>query len=237
MIVCTYLHHIPDSTCKDDWVCTSTACRTHTTISTAWTHSILTTAKTTPTLTTSCTHPTSWLSQQWREALNLRHDIRTISLDMSQACDAVWHTTFISKSLLVASNGPCHHGSLTSCTAVVSVWLSTGSSHLLSLSRWECPMAGSFAQSCSSSSSMIELWFPRDIANPFSDDSTLCRVISYPWDRQAAAASLSADLERIRNWSNTWNLSFNQQQIRHTHPLSPKGPSGKVSPWLPEQTT
>ena len=43
----------------------------------------------------------------------------------------------------------------------------------------------------------------------FADDSTLCRTICHPSDRQVAASSLSADLDKITSWSNTWNMSFN----------------------------
>jgi len=43
----------------------------------------------------------------------------------------------------------------------------------------------------------------------FADDITLCRTISHPSDWQAAASSLSADLDKITIWSNTWNMSFN----------------------------
>ena len=42
-----------------------------------------------------------------------------------------------------------------------------------------------------------------------ADDSTLCRTICHPSDRQTAASSLTADLGKITNWSNTWNMSFN----------------------------
>ena len=37
----------------------------------------------------------------------------------------------------------------------------------------------------------------------FPDDSTLCRTISHPSNRQAVASSLSADLDKITSWSNT----------------------------------
>ena len=46
----------------------------------------------------------------------------------------------------------------------------------------------------------------------FADDSTLCRDIPHPSDRQAAAPSLSSDLDKITNWSNTWNMSFNSEK-------------------------
>ena len=37
------------------------------------------------------------LTQQWMEALNVRHEIRAISLDMSRAFDTVWHPALLSK--------------------------------------------------------------------------------------------------------------------------------------------
>ena len=43
----------------------------------------------------------------------------------------------------------------------------------------------------------------------FADDSTLCRTICHPSDRQASAFSLSADLDKNTSWFNTWNMSFN----------------------------
>jgi len=79
-------------------------------------------------------------------------------------------------------------------------------------------------------------WFPSMISltleHPlylFADNSTLCQTICHPSDRQAAASSPSADLVKITNWSNTWNMSFNPDKY-HSHNVSPKGPSGTTSP-------
>ena len=52
-----------------------------------------------------------------------------------------------------------------------------------------------------------------------ADDSTLCRSIGHPSDRQAAASSLTADLDKITNWSNTWTMSFNPDKS-HTLTMS-----------------
>ena len=46
-------------------------------------------------------------------------------------------------------------------------------------------------------------------ASLFADYFTLCCIISHASDRQAAASPLSADLDGIRSWSNTSNMSFN----------------------------
>ena len=84
-----------------------------------------------------------------------------------------------------------------------------------SLIRFSCPGWNSSRQHCGRGpcsffwfSSMISL----TLKNPlylFADDSTLCHTICHPSDRQAAASSLSADLDKITSWSNTWNIFFN----------------------------
>ena len=94
------------------------------------------------------------LTQQWMEALNVRHDIRAISLDISHAFDAVWHLALHSK-LSAFSNDT--HGLFTSSTLVANVWLSMESFHLLFLPKLECPKAVFWTKSSSWSSSMISL--------------------------------------------------------------------------------
>ena len=37
------------------------------------------------------------LTQQWMEALNVRHEIRDVSINISHAFDAVWHPALFSK--------------------------------------------------------------------------------------------------------------------------------------------
>ena len=73
---------------------------------------------------------------------------------------------------------------------------------------------------------VIFLVFINDLSDPlenplylFADDSTLCRTICHPSDRQAAASSLTADMGKITNWSNTWNMSFNPDKS-HTLTMS-----------------
>ena len=53
----------------------------------------------------------------------------------------------------------------------------------------------------------------------FADDSILCRIICHPSEWQAAASSLTADLCKITNWSNMWNMSFNPDKS-HTLTVS-----------------
>ena len=52
---------------------------------------------------------------------------------------------------------------------------------------------------------------PDSLENPlyaFADDCTLCRTIGHPSDRQAAASSLTADLDKITNWSSNTGLQW-----------------------------
>ena len=55
---------------------------------------------------------------------------------------------------------------------------------------------------------------PHLIPNLFADDSILCHDISHPSDRHEVTSSLSSDLDKIRNWSNTWNMSFKLEKSR-----------------------
>uniref|UniRef100_A0A8C4PX44 RNA-directed DNA polymerase from mobile element jockey n=1 Tax=Eptatretus burgeri TaxID=7764 RepID=A0A8C4PX44_EPTBU len=57
--------------------------------------------------------------------------------------------------------------------------------------------------------------------------STLPSAI--PLDRKAAPTSLSEDLDKITNWSNTWNTSSNPDKSLN---VSPKGPSGTPPPQI-----
>ena len=53
----------------------------------------------------------------------------------------------------------------------------------------------------------------------FVHDSTICCDIPHPSDRQAAASSLSSDLDKITSWSNTWKMSFNPDKS-HIYTIS-----------------
>ena len=48
------------------------------------------------------------LSQQWMEVLNARHEIRAISLDISQTFDTVWHTPHCSPNSSYGIQGNLH---------------------------------------------------------------------------------------------------------------------------------
>ena len=114
------------------------------------------------------------------------------------------------------------HGSQTSSPVASNVWPLMEFSHPLILSRLEFLKAAFWALLFFWFSSMISLTVEN---SPFlfADDSTLCRTICHPSFQQAAAYSLSADLDKITSWSNTWSMSFNPDK---SHYVSPKGPFG-----------
>ena len=91
-------------------------------------------------------------------------------------------------------------------------------SHPLFLSRLEVLKATFWALFFFWFSSMISptLWKILFISLLMTPPSV---VPCHPSDRQAAASSLSAYLDKITNWSNTWNMSFNPDKS-HTLTMS-----------------
>ncbi len=158
------------------------------------------------------------LSQQWTEALNARQEIRAVSLDISRAFDTVWHPALLNK---LSSHGIQGH---------LHSWLAdflSCRSHRVALNgvlSSPLPVQAGVPQG-SVLGPVPFLVFINDLSdsleNPlflFADDSTLCRTIGHP-SSQAAASSLTADLDKITNWSNTWNMSFNPDKS-HTLTMS-----------------
>jgi len=89
------------------------------------------------------------LSQQWLEALNLKQEVKTISMDISQAFNTVWHPALNSK-LTACGIQVCLH-------ICIYDFLQSHSQHLLSMEpsalfsqlRLQCHRAVCWAQSCS----------------------------------------------------------------------------------------
>ena len=48
------------------------------------------------------------LTQQWMEALNVRRELRAVSLDISRAFDTVWHLALLSKLSAYGTQGQIH---------------------------------------------------------------------------------------------------------------------------------
>ena len=93
----------------------------------------------------------------------------------------------------------------------VTVW-KMEFSHPLFLSRLEVLKAVFWALFFFWFSSMISL----TLENPlylFAYVSTLCRTICHPSEWQAAASSLSADLDKITSWSNTLSLCLSERTV------------------------
>jgi len=146
------------------------------------------------------------LSQQWMEVLNARHEIRAISSDISCGFDTVWHPAMLTKLSSDDMQGHLHSwlADFLSCRSQRVALNGVLSSPL--------PVQAGVPQG-SVLGPVFFFWFSSMISltleNPhdhFADDSTLCLTICHPSDWQAAASSLSADLRKITNWSNTWNV-------------------------------
>ena len=67
-------------------------------------------------------------THQWMEALNVRHEIRAVSLAISRACATVWHPALLSKLSAHSIQGQLHTWLTTSSTLMANMWLSTESS-------------------------------------------------------------------------------------------------------------
>ena len=148
------------------------------------------------------------LSQQWGEILNARHEIRALSLDISRAFDKDWHPALLTKLSSYGIQGNIH--------SWLTDFLSCRSERvaLNGVLSFHLPVQAGIPQG-SGLGPVHFLVFINDLSDSleyhlylFADDSSLCRTIRHPSDRQAAAPSLSADLDKITNWSNTWNMSF-----------------------------
>ena len=151
------------------------------------------------------------LSQQWMEFLNAGHKIRAISLELFCVLLTRSGTLPCSpNSLPVVSKAISTHGSQTSSPVAANAWPLMVFSHPLIRSRLEFLKAALWA--------LFFFWFSSMISQSlenslylFSDDSTLCRTICHPSDQHAAASSLTADLGKITNWSNNWNITLSHE--------------------------
>ena len=107
-----------------------------------------------------------------------------------------------SNSLPLVSKDIFTQSSQTSSPITANMWPLMEFFHTLFLSRLEFLKAVFWALFFFCFLSMIYLTLENSLYL-FADDSTLCRTICHPSDRQAAASSLTADLDKITNWSNT----------------------------------
>ena len=153
------------------------------------------------------------------EVLNARHEIRAISRDICHAFDTVCQPALLTKLSSYGIQGHLHSwlADFLSCRSQRVALNGVLSSPL--------PVQAGVPQG-SVLGPVLFLVFINDLSdsleNPLYlsvDDSTLCRTICHPSDQQAAASLLSADLDKITNWSNTWNMSLNPDKS-HTLTMS-----------------
>ena len=127
------------------------------------------------------------LSQKWLKVLNAKHEIRAISLDVLRALDMISHPALLNKVSSYGIQGNLHS------------WLTdflSCRSHRVALNgilSSPLPVQAGVPQG-SVLGPVYFLGFINDLSdslkNPpylFADDSTLCRTICHPSDRQAAA--------------------------------------------------
>ena len=121
-----------------------------------------------------------------------------------------------SNSLSMVSKAISTHGSQTSSPIAANVWPLMECFHPLFLSRLKFLKAAFWALFFFWFSSMISptLWKILYISLLMTSPSAVSSS-----DRQAAASSLSADMDKTTNWSNTWNMSFNPDKS-HTLTMS-----------------
>ena len=159
------------------------------------------------------------LSKKWMEILNAGHEIRAVSLDISRAFDLVWHPALLTKLSSYGIQGHLH--------SWLADFLSRHSERvaLNGVLSSPLPVQAGVPQG-SVLGPVLFMVFINDLSdsleNPlylFADDSTLCCTICHPSDQQAAASSLSADVDKITNRSNTWIMSFNPDKS-HTLTMS-----------------
>ena len=164
------------------------------------------------------------------EAFNVRHEIRVVSVDACRAFDTVWHLVLLSKLSACSIEGQLH-------SWIAELFYSRSRAALNKFLSSPFSVKAGVLQG-SVLGSVLCLIFINDLSdcleNPlylFSDESTLCRDIPHPSDRQALASSLSSDLEKkkITSWSNTWKMSFYSDKSHTLTFLSSKGPSCKPS--------
>ena len=154
------------------------------------------------------------LTQRWSDALNNKWEVRAVSLDISRAFDTVWHPALLSKLRSIGVDG------------TLLAWISD----FLVGRRQRVVLDGASSNFRNISAGVPQgsvlgpvlfLVYINDLGQSlendlflFADDSTLFRIIRTPADRVAAAESLNRDLNRILEWSRTWNMSFNPAKFQ-----------------------
>uniref|UniRef100_A0A8C4WQT9 Reverse transcriptase domain-containing protein n=1 Tax=Eptatretus burgeri TaxID=7764 RepID=A0A8C4WQT9_EPTBU len=151
------------------------------------------------------------LTQQWMEALNIRHTIRdlSLSLDISHAFDTVvWHPVLVSNLSSYGIQGQLH--------TWLNDFLHSHSQRVALNGIFSSPLLVKAGVSHGSVLSLVLfLIFINDLSKSLesllylsADEFTLCTDTPHPSDRQAAASSLSSDLDKDHKMAKHLTMSF-----------------------------
>ena len=150
-----------------------------------------------------------FLYNEFSHALDEGKEVRTVFFDISKAFDRVWH-----KGLLFKIESLGIKGNL---LLWVKSYLSGRKQRVVINGKQSTVLelkAG--VPQGSILGPLFFLIFINDIVNDigcriklFADDTSLYIIIEHP---DAAAQILNEDLEKVRNWSKTWLVSFNPQK-------------------------
>ena len=150
-----------------------------------------------------------FLYNEFSHALDEGKEVRTVFFDISKAFDRVWHKGLLFKieSLRIKGNLLLWVKSYLSGRKQ-RVVINGKQSTVLEL-KAGVPQGSILGP-------LFFLIFINDIVNDigcrfklFADDTSLYIIIEHP---DAAAQILNEDLEKVRNWSKTWLVSFNPQK-------------------------
>ena len=154
------------------------------------------------------------LTQNWSNSLDKGNEVRLIALDIKGAFDKVWHNGLCSKLMGKGVSGK------------LLTWIRS----YLSDRSIRVVLSGQSSSTCTINASvpqgsilgpLLFSVFIDDLVYEcendlylYADDSTLFCEIKTTDDPVAKTASLNRDLERMKNWADCWNVTFEPSKCK-----------------------